>query len=167
MPIFCAWPRRRIHDMTRDVAKLLRAARELPESDRAELAGRLLESLEGEPDEGVEIAWAEEIGRRLRQLDSGEGKTIPWPQVRAKLLSSMGKAKIAVTVNQEALGEIDRLVAEGVFSDRSNAIESAVKKYIEKLHRSSLARECAKLDPAVEQALAEEHYVADAEWPEY
>jgi putative addiction module component (TIGR02574 family) len=71
--------------MTRAVEKILEEAAELPEEDRAELAGRLLESLDGEPDEDVEVAWSEEIERRIRQLDAGEAKTIPWQEVRAKL----------------------------------------------------------------------------------
>lgn len=71
--------------MARDVAELLREASQLSEADRAELAGRLLETLHGEPDEGVEAAWAEEVERRVRQIDSGEVKTIPWEEVRAKL----------------------------------------------------------------------------------
>ncbi|HEX7831038.1 MAG TPA: addiction module protein [Thermoanaerobaculia bacterium] len=75
--------------MTRNVAELLREASELPEADRAELAGRLLQSLDGEPDEGVEAAWAEEIERRVRQLDAGEVKTIPWEEVRAKLYARL------------------------------------------------------------------------------
>jgi putative addiction module component (TIGR02574 family) len=75
--------------MARDVRELLREASELPEADRAELAGQLLESLHGEPDEGVEAAWAEEIERRIRQIDSGEVKTIPWAEVRAKLYARL------------------------------------------------------------------------------
>ena len=71
--------------MTRDVTELFREASELPEADRAELAGRLLETLHGEPDAEVEAAWAEEIERRVRPLDSGEVKTIPWEEVRARL----------------------------------------------------------------------------------
>ena len=71
--------------MPRDVAELFEEAAQLPETDRAELAGRLLESLHGEPDEGVEAAWAEEIERRIRQIDSGEVETIPWEEVRARL----------------------------------------------------------------------------------
>jgi putative addiction module component (TIGR02574 family) len=75
--------------MARDVTEIYREASELPETERAELAGRLLESLHGEPDEDVEAAWAEEIERRVRQLDSGEVKTIPWEEVRAKLYARL------------------------------------------------------------------------------
>ena len=68
---------------------LFREASELSERERAELAGLLLESLEGEPDQDVEAAWAEEIERRVRQLDSGEVKTIPWQQVRSELFARL------------------------------------------------------------------------------
>lgn len=71
--------------MARTLDELFREASELSENERAELAGLLLESLQGEPDEGVEVAWAEEVERRVRQIDSGEVKTIPWEQVRANL----------------------------------------------------------------------------------
>ncbi len=79
--------------MARDVAQLFEEAASLPESDRAELAGRLLQSLDGEPDEGVEAAWAEEIERRIRQLDSGEVKTISWEEVRAKLYARLNERR--------------------------------------------------------------------------
>ena len=45
----------------------------------------LLEGLPEEPDPGVEAAWAEEVERRIREVDSGEVKLIPWEQVRAEL----------------------------------------------------------------------------------
>ncbi len=64
---------------------LYREAVELSESERAELAGLLLESLQTEPDPDVEAAWAEEIERRVRDIDEGRVQTIPWEQVRAEL----------------------------------------------------------------------------------
>lgn len=79
----------------------------------------------------------------------------------------MGRAKIAITVDEHALAEIDRLVRQGVFPNRSKAIEDALHDRIAKLHRSRLARECAKLDRREEQALAEEAYTGESEWPEY
>jgi metal-responsive CopG/Arc/MetJ family transcriptional regulator len=79
----------------------------------------------------------------------------------------MGRAKIAITVDEQALAEIDRLVRERVFPNRSKAIEAAVQDRIALLHRSRLVRECAKLDRGEEQAMAEEGYVGESEWPEY
>jgi putative addiction module component (TIGR02574 family) len=63
--------------MGRKLDDLFREASQLSGNERAELAGLLLKSLEGEPDEDVEAAWAEEVERRVRQIDSGEVKTIP------------------------------------------------------------------------------------------
>ena len=71
--------------MARKLQDVFREATELPERDRAELAGMLIETLEGTPDEDVEAAWEEEVVRRIRQLDAGEVTTIPWEQVRAEL----------------------------------------------------------------------------------
>ena len=89
--------------------------------------------------------------------------------VRAGVIvyTTMAKAKIAITVDARMLEEIDRLVTEGVFPNRSNAIEDAVQERITRLHRSRLARECAKLDRAEEQALADDGYAGESEWPEY
>ncbi|WP_205617461.1 hypothetical protein [Pelomicrobium methylotrophicum] len=66
------------------------------------------------------------------------------------------------------MARIDRLVAERVFSSRSQATEAAVEEKIERLERGRLARECAKLDPAFEKALAEEGLTQEQdEWPEH
>ena len=75
--------------MGRKLNELFREASELTERERAELAGLLLESLEGEPDENVEAAWAEEIERRVRQIESGDLETVPWEQVRAELYARL------------------------------------------------------------------------------
>lgn len=77
--------------MTDSVSELLRQASELSQSERAELAGRLLETLHGELDADVEAAWAEEIERRMQQIDSGAAKTIPWEEVRAKLYARLNE----------------------------------------------------------------------------
>ena len=79
----------------------------------------------------------------------------------------MGRAKIAITVDEQALAEIDQLVQQGVFPNRSKAIEDAVQDRLARLHRSRLAEECAKLDKTEEQALADEGYAGESEWPEY
>jgi putative addiction module component (TIGR02574 family) len=62
--------------MARDVKRLFRDAFELPENERATLAGLLIESIEGAPDPDVEEAWAIEAERRWREIESGEVETI-------------------------------------------------------------------------------------------
>jgi len=79
----------------------------------------------------------------------------------------MGRAKIAITLDEHALAEIDRLVREGVYANRSKAIEAAVQDRLERSRHSRLARESAKLDKSEEQALANEGYAGESEWPEY
>lgn len=80
----------------------------------------------------------------------------------------MAKAKIAVTLDGPLVSRLDRLVEGGVFPNRSQAIEAAVVEKLERLERRRLAAECAKLDPAAEQAMAEEGFGADAAaWPAY
>ena len=79
----------------------------------------------------------------------------------------MGRAKIAITLDEHALAEIDRLVREGVYPNRSKAIEAAVQERLERSRHSRLARESAKLDKSEEQALANEGYAGESEWPEY
>ena len=64
----------------------------------------------------------------------------------------MQTAKIAITIDQGTLLRLDRLVTQKVFPSRSNAIQVAIQEKIERLDRTRLARECAKLDPREEQA---------------
>ncbi len=80
----------------------------------------------------------------------------------------MKRAKIAISLDKVTLQRLDRLVDKEVFPNRSQAIESAVAEKLQRLDRSRLARECAKLDPDFEKALADEGLSSDvAEWPEY
>jgi len=80
----------------------------------------------------------------------------------------MGKSKVAITLEDELLARLDELVAEQRFPSRSRAIEEAVEEKLSRVDRSRLAQECAKLEPAFEQQLADEGLTGDlAEWPEY
>ena len=49
------------------------------------LAGSLLDSLDHEVDEDAEAAWQVEIERRLKELDSGKVKLVPWVEARRRL----------------------------------------------------------------------------------
>ena len=78
--------------MKNDVIELFRRASELPGNDRATLAGLLIESLESGQENDVESQWLGEIERRLQELDSDKIKTVPWKQVRAKLLHLLNES---------------------------------------------------------------------------
>ena len=80
----------------------------------------------------------------------------------------MGRAKVAITLEEHTLQRVDRLISSHVFPNRSRAIEAAVKEKLERIEKSRLALECAKLDSKFEKALAEEGLSEDAAaWPEY
>lgn len=80
----------------------------------------------------------------------------------------MPKAKIAVTLERNLVGEVDRLVKQRAYPNRSQAIEEALREKLLRLKKSRLAQEAAKLDPAFERSLAEQGLSEDAfEWPEY
>lgn len=68
----------------------------------------------------------------------------------------MARSKVAITLEEKTLRRLDSLVRQEVFPNRSQAIQAAVDEEQARLDRNRLARECAKLDPAVEKALAEE-----------
>ena len=79
----------------------------------------------------------------------------------------MPKSKVAVTLDTRTLRRVDRLVRDARFPNRSQAIEAAVTEQLDRLDRRRLVDECAKLDPAVERAMAEEGMGMDTdEWPE-
>ncbi len=80
----------------------------------------------------------------------------------------MKKSKLAITLDESTLKRLDKLVERAVYPNRSYAIQVAVEEKLARLERSRLARECAKLNPAFEKALAEEGLSRDLpEWPEY
>ncbi len=71
--------------MTAKAARVLQDALQLPPKTRADIAGTLLESLDAPADKGVEEAWAKEIERRIREVESGRVKLVPWSEVRRGL----------------------------------------------------------------------------------
>lgn len=79
----------------------------------------------------------------------------------------MSSAKIAISLDPEALKQVDQLVEGGTFPSRSKLIQDAVAEKLQRLRRVRLAQECAKLDPVTERAAAEERFQGEAEWPEY
>jgi putative addiction module component (TIGR02574 family) len=67
---------------------ILRKALTLPERDRADLVGALIDSLDAEVEEGVEDAWRTEIERRAKEVESGAVQSIPWAVVKSRLTRS-------------------------------------------------------------------------------
>jgi Arc/MetJ-type ribon-helix-helix transcriptional regulator len=84
------------------------------------------------------------------------------------LVIPMAMSKVAISIEKATLEQLDELVKSNVFPNRSRAIQEAVTEKLNRLKRTRLAEECAKLDPKAEQAMAEEALSAELkEWPEY
>jgi len=84
------------------------------------------------------------------------------------LLLAMSAAKVTISIDETLLRRVDQLVQSRVFLNRSQAIQTAVEEKVARLDKTRLAQECAKLDPAFEQAMADEGLGAEVtEWPEY
>lgn len=73
--------------MEPNVNEIFREAIQLPERDRATLAGLLIETLDPVSEPDVETAWSEEIERRLAEVDAGAVELISWEEVRAELFA--------------------------------------------------------------------------------
>jgi len=65
--------------------KLLKAALRLPAKERAAVARSPIRSLDEGIDPDAEAVWAVEIRRRVRDLNAGKTKLVPWSEVRRKL----------------------------------------------------------------------------------
>ena len=92
----------------------------------------------------VRYMWATEPQR-------GSGMAKRYDEI-SYLRATMPKAKVALTLDAELLEQVDTLVSERRFPNRSQAVESALAEKLGRLARTRLATECAKLDPALETA---------------
>ncbi len=80
----------------------------------------------------------------------------------------MATSKIAITIDDNLLKQLDLMVKSKVYPNRSRAIQEAVADKLKRFERTRLAQECAKLDPEYEQNIAEEGFSMEInEWPEY
>jgi putative addiction module component (TIGR02574 family) len=79
--------------MTQQALELLQKALTLPEQERTALVRSLIESLEEVSDKGAELAWDEEIGRRIAELDSGKAKTVSWEEVRQRISARLAHGR--------------------------------------------------------------------------
>jgi len=74
------------------VEGIIAQALPMPPKIRATIAERLLSSLDLEPDLDVELAWQQEVQRRIVEVEKDEVVCIPWEQVLQRL---RGNAHVA------------------------------------------------------------------------
>lgn len=70
---------------------LLETALTLEPDERAQLANKLLASLD-EEEEGVEQAWSEEITRRAREVRAGRAELVDGPSSLQAILDRLQRA---------------------------------------------------------------------------
>jgi putative addiction module component (TIGR02574 family) len=75
--------------MARTIDQLLSEALLLSERDRAQVAARLLESLDEAKDEAVDEAWTAEIERRCADRDLGRTSGADWEDLRRRIESEI------------------------------------------------------------------------------
>jgi putative addiction module component (TIGR02574 family) len=71
--------------MKDNVSEILSEALKLPPEARAAIAGSLLDSLDQMIDEGAESAWEDEVLLRLKEIDEGKVKLVPWAEARRQI----------------------------------------------------------------------------------
>ena len=78
----------------------------------------------------------------------------------------MGQKKVAITIDEMLLADVDSLVRRHVFPNRSLAIQAAVREKLQRLEKTRLSTELAKLDPTAERSMAEEGMELERDaWP--
>jgi putative addiction module component (TIGR02574 family) len=76
--------------MTTAADTVFQAALQLPERDRAELAAKLIDSIDPTTDADWAEEWDAEIAKRIEELDTTKVKTIPWDEVRRRIVGTKG-----------------------------------------------------------------------------
>jgi metal-responsive CopG/Arc/MetJ family transcriptional regulator len=79
----------------------------------------------------------------------------------------MSAIKVAISIDEHFLQEVDQLVRSHVYPNRSKAIQDAVVDKLARLRNSHLLRESRKLKPNEEQAAAEEWLSGEEQWPAF
>lgn len=69
--------------------------------------------------------------------------------------TTMPRARVSVSLDPSAIAELDRLAKRRRLNGRSQALRAFVEAGVGRLDARRFARECAKLDPEYEKALAE------------
>jgi putative addiction module component (TIGR02574 family) len=78
--------------MEPNLKEIFQEASQLPERDRATLAGLLIETLDPVSEIDVEAAWSEEIKRRVAEVEAGTVELISWEEVRAELFGQANES---------------------------------------------------------------------------
>ena len=79
--------------MAAKAQQVLQQALSLPPKARADIAGTLLYSLDRHDDADVDEALAAELERRVKDVESGKARLIPWEKVRRSLWAGLKRGR--------------------------------------------------------------------------
>jgi plasmid stabilization system protein ParE len=88
---------------------------------------RFQKSLETEVDPEAEAAWQSEVQTRLRELDERTTATIPWSEVRARLMAALS----AETVRYHPEAVAEAVASADWYAERSPIAAEAFVREIE------------------------------------
>jgi putative addiction module component (TIGR02574 family) len=78
-----------------DFNSVLEHARQLSPQDQVKLIDALWGAVPADADIPLHPDWASELERRVTELNSGAGTTIPWSQIRAEALARIGHGSVS------------------------------------------------------------------------
>lgn len=80
----------------------------------------------------------------------------------------MSTSKITISIDQTLLQQVDLLVKEHIFPNRSQAFQEALQAKLREIRRQRFDAECQKFDPQAEQTLADQGLSSEVDqWPIY
>jgi len=71
--------------MGKELNGILKKVLNMPQQQRAFIAGQLIDSLEPRIDIDIEAAWQQEVHKRVSQAKKGTIALIPWTDARRRL----------------------------------------------------------------------------------
>ncbi len=76
--------------MEKKTKDIINEAMRMPAEERATIAENLIASLDRECDDQTEALWQDEVQKRIREIESGAVKCVPWESVRSSLKREPG-----------------------------------------------------------------------------
>lgn len=77
--------------MTASARKVLEQALALSEEDRRRVAEALLDSVPEESEQEIELAWRDEVLRRIGEVERGEVEPEPWSEVKQRIRAALAR----------------------------------------------------------------------------
>ena len=78
----------------------------------------------------------------------------------------MPNTRVTITLDEEMVSQLDKLVKHGVFASRSKAIQVALEEKLSQIQKVRLSRDYLKLDQVFDKDITERRRRStDDDWP--